>query len=140
VRKNDVLVAKVGDPPCDAAAYLENQRSIITQDVIRIRPNSETSSSFLVGLINSPIGKRAISRFIIEGTRARVSLTEFKQIRMPRPPYPEQVQMGAVLDSFENKIKNEEQGLLKAILEKQGLANDLLKGSVRVKADEPTHV
>ncbi|MBL4742889.1 MAG: restriction endonuclease subunit S, partial [Idiomarina sp.] len=38
VEFGDVLVSKVGDPPCEAAFYDVSEPGIVTQDVIRIRP------------------------------------------------------------------------------------------------------
>ena len=97
----DVLVAKVGEPPCDASPYLLREMSIVTQDVIRIRPNEDTDFHFLAGLLNSAFGRNAISRIIISGGRMRVSLTEFKSLRFPKPPLEEQHRIGAILKSLE---------------------------------------
>jgi len=61
----DVLAAKVGDPPCDAAPYFYRERAVVTQDVIRIRPSDDVNSSFLCYLLNSHIGRRVVNEIII---------------------------------------------------------------------------
>ena len=88
--EGDVLLAKVGDPPCEAAVYEEREDAIVTQDVIRIRTGDINASHFLVQLLNSDIGKRQINRIKITGTRERVSLTDLKKLQLPMPPFAEQ--------------------------------------------------
>jgi len=101
VKFGDVLVAKVGEPPCDAAPYLDSEDSVVTQDVIRIRPKSDTDFHFLAELLNSSFGRAAIKRITIGGGRMRVSLTEFKALHFPKPPVEEQRRLSAVLESGE---------------------------------------
>jgi type I restriction enzyme S subunit len=106
VQRGDVLVAKVGEPPCDAAPYVLSEPSIVTQDVIRIRPRSDTDGHFIAGLLNSSFGRNAVSRITIGGGRMRVSLTEFKTLVLPKPPLDEQARIGATLeaaDEFQRK-------------------------------------
>src|SRR5690606_25553795 len=86
VRKGDVLVAKVGAPPCDCCVYEYEQRAVVTQDVIRIRTTLDVNSLFLASLLISTYGRKAIKRISIEGTRERVSLTEFKSLVFPVAP------------------------------------------------------
>lgn len=83
----DVLIAKVGDPPGTAALYPQTEPpGIVTQDVIRIRINSQiVTPEFLVSYFNSPIGRWNISKIVIEATRARFSLTELKQLCLEVP-------------------------------------------------------
>jgi type I restriction enzyme, S subunit len=138
VQCGDVLVAKVGDPPCDAAPYLLAESSIVTQDVIRIRPNEDVDTRFLSNLLNSELGRRAVEPIIIAGTRKRVSLTEFKHIQMPKPSLEEQRKIVSTLDAHDARIHAEEAYRDKLKQLKQGLMDDLLTGRVRVqvKAEE----
>jgi len=140
VLPNDVLIAKVGDPPCDAAPYLEKRRAVITQDVIRIRPAADVDTLFLTHLINSSVGREAVRRITIEGTRARVSLTELKALLMPKPPLPEQQALGERLESLLSRIKGESDSVAKLNQIKTGLMQVLLTGKVRVKVDESEEV
>ena len=144
VFRNDVLIAKVGDPPCDAAPYLNSWRSIITQDVIRIRVAKDVDSKFLSHLLNSPMGRNAIRHITIEGTRARVSLTQLKTLELPKPPLLEQESLAAKVESLLTQIRTETNSVAKYKEAKMGLMQDLLTGKVRVRVDESeeftTHV
>ena len=132
VRFGDVLVAKVGDPPGVAATYAEAQRAVVTQDVIRIRPADDVVSQFLAGLLNATVGSRAIRRITIEGTRARVSLTEFKSLLLPKPTREEQQLIADHISVAQQLLSTFtiESGKLKT--QKHGLMHDLLTGRVRV--------
>lgn len=110
VEHGDILVAKVGDPPCDAAPYLETEPSIVTQDVIRVRPKADVNARFLAGLLNSAFGRSAIKRITIGGGRTRVSLTQFKALLLPKPPIAEQARIGkALTDADELHCKIDQQ-------------------------------
>ncbi|HCZ13979.1 MAG: EcoKI restriction-modification system protein HsdS [Candidatus Accumulibacter phosphatis] len=87
VTAGDVLVAKVGDPPGIAAVYpAGNPPAVVTQDVIRIRVEREVASpEFVVGYLNSSIGKWKVAGITVEATRARFSLGEFKGLRIELP-------------------------------------------------------
>jgi type I restriction enzyme, S subunit len=134
VRKGDVLVAKVGNPPCDAAVYPFEQRAIITQDVIRIRLANNIVPYYLSNLINSSIGRRIINNIIIEGTRARVSLTEFKDLQLPKPSKAEQEKIIQSLEAYETLISKASIYLSKLRKLKSGLMQDLLTGKVNVES------
>lgn len=134
VRQGDVLVAKVGAPPCDACVYPFNENAIVTQDVIRVRPTPDVSATYLSALLNSPIGRNAVRRIAIEGTRERVSLTEFKALVLPWPGREEQDAIGARLQLIQELIDSETLAVGKLRSQKQGLMQDLLTGKVSVHA------
>ena len=135
VKHGDVLLAKVGDPPCDAAPYFEKQDSIVTQDVIRIRKGTNTNTLLLSFLLNSSVAKKVIKRIIIEGTRSRVSLTEFKKIPLPMPPLQEQIDIGEKLSKLNDRITKETIYVQKLNKTKSGLMQDLLTGKKEVTPD-----
>jgi type I restriction enzyme S subunit len=82
-----VLVAKVGDPPGIAAIYPDGEPGgIVTQDVIRIRVSPHVAiPQFVVGYLNSSIGRWKVAGITIEATRARFSLKDFKAINIELP-------------------------------------------------------
>lgn len=94
VKPGDVLVAKVGDPPGIAAVYPEGEpAAVVTQDVIRLRPNLDVAMpEFIKAYLNSPIGRWKIAGITVQATRARVSLGDFKKLTIEVPPIPLQVQ------------------------------------------------
>jgi type I restriction enzyme S subunit len=89
----DILIAKVGDPPGLAVLYPAGEPDgVITQDVIRIRVNEAmVDQCFLIFLLNSNYGRALIDNISVESTRTRVSLGEYKQLRMVVPPKEEQI-------------------------------------------------
>jgi len=131
--ENDVIITKVGDPPAIAALYQDKTRSIMTQDVIRIRPKEDVSPMFLVNLLNSKFAKDEVKRIEIKGTRKRVSLTEYKKIRLPLPTHKEQKIIANILNSFDKQLEATENELIRLEKVKRGLMQDLLTGTVRVK-------
>lgn len=98
----DVLVAKVGDPPGISAVYPPNEpTAIVTQDVIRIRPNLDiVLPEFISAYINSSIGKWKISGITVEATRARFSLRDFKSLVVDLPPLSRQTTFVAQIKSL----------------------------------------
>lgn len=138
VRTGDVLVAKVGDPPGIAATYPAIERAVVTQDVIRIRPAEDVVPQFLTSLLNSPVGRRTTSRITIEGTRARVSLTEFKTLPLPKPSRKEQELITDCFSVVQQNLHALKIDVAKLITEKLGLMQDLLTGRVRVKVANPS--
>ena len=132
----DVIISKVGDPPCEAGVYKNTYRSIITQDVIRIRPNDKINSHFLSYVLNSALGRKVIDKIVISGTRKRVSLTEFKKIHLPVPPLLEQQKIASILTSIDTNIEQKQTKLTQSKNLKKSLMADLLTGRVRVKPDK----
>jgi type I restriction enzyme S subunit len=102
-KPGDVLVAKVGDPPGIAAIYpAAEPDGIVTQDVIRVRPNTKVvSASYLQGFLNSWLAHREMTRIMVEGTRLRFSLGQFKDISILVPPLPLQQKFAALVEWVE---------------------------------------
>ena len=92
VIRNDVLVAKVGDPPGTATVYPETDPpAIVTQDVVRIRPDrKKVLPNYLAALLNSSLGRVTVRQVTVESTRGRFSLGDFKSLRFPLPSVSEQ--------------------------------------------------
>ncbi len=86
-KPGDVLVAKVGDPPGIAVIYPTTEMDgVVTQDVIRIRPNTKlVSPAFLQAFLNSSLAHREMAKIMVQGTRQRFSLGQFKEISVPLP-------------------------------------------------------
>ena len=83
-----MLIAKVGDPPGTAAVYpISEPAGIVSQDVIRIKPNREIiHPEFLTKFLNSDVGYNILKPIFVEGTRERFGLTPIKQLDVPIPP------------------------------------------------------
>lgn len=133
VRFGDVLITKVGSPPCEAAVYNKDVPSVITQDVIRLRPSKGVDSYFLMLMINSLYAQREVRKIKIEGTRERVSLTDFKKIKLPFPPLPEQQKIAAILSTWDEAIEKTQSLIDQLRQRNEGLAQQLLTGKKRLK-------
>lgn len=98
----DILVAKVGDPPGITAINYQFDKAIITQDVIRLRPNpSIANPRFVQSLLNTHFGKWLVRKITIKGTRSRFPLKAFKELRMPVPPMALQNRFAASVEKVE---------------------------------------
>lgn len=95
----DILVAKVGDPPGIAAVNYQFDNAIITQDVIRLRPNpSMAHPRFVQSLLNTHFGKWLVRKITIKGTRSRFPLKAFKELRIPVPSMALQNKFAAIVE------------------------------------------
>lgn len=113
VQPGDILVAKVGDPPGTTAVYPKGEPiGVVTQDVIRLRPNAEiVNSEFLASFLNSHIGRKLIRGITVEATRARFGLREFKMQEFQVPPMPLQIQFAAIVEKIEPLKSHYQQSL-----------------------------
>ena len=102
--RGDVLIAKVGDPPGTAAVYpISEPAGIISQDVIRIKPNREIiNPEYLARFINSEVGRNILKPILVEGTRERFGLTPMKQLAVPLPPLSLQEEFAGVVARVES--------------------------------------
>jgi type I restriction enzyme S subunit len=105
VRSGDVLIAKVGDPPGISAIYPEGESdAIVTQDVVRLRPNLNlVHPEYLVAALNSSIGGWLISQITVEATRSRFSLKDFKALKVQVPSLAAQSEIVSLLVSVANQ-------------------------------------
>lgn len=122
VKSGDILIAKVGDPPGISAVYpFGSQDAIITQDVIRIRPNTDIiKSEYLQYLLNSSFGKFLIKPIIIQGTRCRFALNNFKKLKVLVPSIQKQNYFIKITNNIENQkklIQNESKELFQSLLQ-----------------------
>jgi type I restriction enzyme S subunit len=78
----DVLIAKVGDPPGVAAIYPEGEpKGVVTQDVIRFRPNRrKVLPEYVAYFLNSSLGQHRVNSITVMATRARFSLGDLKKL------------------------------------------------------------
>lgn len=102
VKKGDVLITKVGDPPGIAAVNNDMDLAVITQDVIRMRVDNKIANPiFIQGLLNSQFGKWLIKKITIKGTRSRFPLNKFKLIEFRIPPIDLQNQFATIVEKAE---------------------------------------
>ena len=100
VRSGDLVITKMGFPPCVAAVYPEGVTDgVVTADIIKMSPDrSKVNEKYLVHFLNSPEAKARIARFTFGQTRPKVTLRDFKELTIPLPPLEEQSRIAAILD------------------------------------------
>ncbi|ATU98060.1 restriction endonuclease subunit S [Aeromonas mytilicola] len=136
VTKGDVVVTKMGLPPCIAATYPDDMPcGVITADIIRIRPNADkVLSEWLSLVINSNEVKKQVEKITAGVTRPKVTLKDFRQLQGRFPTRTEQHEILKRLNPINSSIKLGELSLAKLQRQKAGLMHDLLTGKVPVSA------
>lgn len=134
VQPGDVVVTKMGLPPCIAAVYPSwMPQGIITADIIRLRPAQDVArSDWLATYLNCEVVRTQV-RMITGGvTRPKVTLAAFRNLALAVPSLDEQDRILAVLQNIARRIGDESLQMRKLQTIKHGLMDDLLTGKVRV--------
>ena len=133
----DILVSKVGDPPGTSVVYPNDEpKAIITQDVIRIRPSTaKINPHYLSSLMNSCYGMFAIKQISVSSTRTRISLGDFKQLKLPIPPIKEQVELVNYMEKAIKSINNLEKEASNTIALMKERRSALISAAVTGKID-----
>lgn len=138
VCSGDILVTKMGLPPCISCWYPEwMPNGIITADVIRVSPDCDlVNNKWLSLAINSDTTIRQVASITAGVTRPKVTLADFRAIKIAKPDLAEQNSIMEFYHKIENTIQSQIALLEKLKLQKLGLMHDLLTGKVEVLADE----
>ena len=134
VRPGDVVITKMGAPPGLAALYASDMSNgIVTADIIRIRPDRRrVAPSFLVNALNSSETKVQVRAITGGQTRPKLTLRDYRRVRVPLPSSAEQVSISDMLSTVDTLVRASEQNLVRKAQLKSGLLQDLLTGTVRV--------
>jgi type I restriction enzyme, S subunit len=131
----DLLMAKVGDPPGISAVCDKNMKTaIITQDVVRLRLNTDIANPLFINyFINSDIGKRLIKTITIKGTRSRFPLGDLKKLQLSIPPIELQNHFASIVEKVEG-IKSRYESSLKELENLYGaLSQRAFKGELDLR-------
>jgi type I restriction enzyme S subunit len=128
VRAGDLVATKMGLPPCVAAEYPSSMPpGIVTADIIRLRPEIRTTDvGWLVRSINGDYVRSQVRAITGGVTRPKVTLRDFRELRLLRPPAPEQRRIAALLDTIDAAIRKTQEIIAKLRQVKHGLLHDLL--------------
>lgn len=135
VEASDVVITKMGMPPCVAAIYpMSMPKGIITAGIIRMRPRANFVTPFwIVAFINSDRCRDQVRQITGGLTRPKVTLSDFRSLQILIPPYPEQKQIESIFLGFNNLYSTLSDSLVKLQKLKTGLMQDLLTGKVSVE-------
>jgi type I restriction enzyme S subunit len=103
VRPGDLVVTKMGLPPCVAAVYPDSEPpGIVTADIIKISvDDAKLDRKYAAYFLNTELAKSQIAGITFGITRPKVTLRDFKEVRVPLPPLAEQRRIAEVLDRAE---------------------------------------
>jgi len=136
VRPGDLVITKMGLPPAIAAVYPDGlPTGIVTADIIRLRPDDDTVTSFWLSLaINSDSTRRQIAAITGGVTRPKITLRDFRRILIALPSRGEQQAISDLVQTLMSELAAVRWKRDKLLLLKRGLLDDLLTGRVRVGA------
>lgn len=92
VRSGDILITKMGEPPGDARLYpIGRPPAVITADCLKWTLSPLLGESrYFVDVFNSEIMRGQIKEITSGVAQQKISLTRFKSIAIPVPPFEEQ--------------------------------------------------
>jgi len=134
VRSGDVVITKMGLPPCLAVVYPATmQPGVITADIIKLTPDFQTAiSNWIAAILNTPQVRTQVRRITGGVTRPKITLTDFRRLIIPIPSLDEQKEIIRVLHSLNANVDQNTTLLEKLQQMKTALMQDLLTGKKRV--------
>lgn len=134
VRAGDLLMTKMGVPPCISAVYPDDApEGIITADVLRIRLNNSLADAQWVShVINHESFARKVRGITGGVTRPKVTLRDVRSLIVDLPPLRDQLRNVELIDNLSRMIDAALSEQRRLALMRQGLTEDLLSGRVRV--------
>ena len=128
----------MGLPPCVSCVYPSNApMGIITADIIRMTVDvSKVNPFWLSASINYDRVKRQVAAITAGVTRSKVTLADFRSLKIATPNLDEQILVNSILEKQRRIIFSEKQILAKLQQQKSGLMHDLLTGNVQVNIDQ----
>lgn len=135
VRPGEILATKMGLPPCVSCVYpIWMPNGVITADLIRLSPDRrKVDPTWLVAAINHDRVMREVAGITAGVTRPKVTLADFRKIRVAKPQLDEQQYVISRLNLSQEKINHEQARVMKLQNQKRGLMLDLLSGFYDVK-------
>lgn len=135
VAAGDVLASKMGLPPCISCLYPDwMPDGVITADMIRLSPDKKAvNGHWLTSAINQDRVKRQIAAITAGVTRPKVTLADFRNIRVAKPSLTEQNRISDRLKVAQSMLDTEMVRVSKLQVQKLGLMQDLLTGRVAVQ-------
>jgi type I restriction enzyme S subunit len=133
IQPGDIAITKMGLPPGIASLYLGTMPpGVVTADVIRLRCNTRVCEpAWVVEAVNSPSFQAQVRAITGGVTRPKITLRDFRSMRVRLPQPSVQRKHLAVLRSLDSRLSAESAELKALVRLRQGLAADLLSGSVR---------
>lgn len=139
VKAGEVLATKMGLPPCISCVYPSwMPNGVITADMIRLTPDrKKVDPEWLSTAINQDRVVRQVAAITAGVTRPKVTLADFRAIKIAKPEIDEQQRISSRLSLLQSQIDIELARVAKLQSQKSGLMHDLLTGKVTVPTCGP---
>lgn len=134
LKKGDLLVARMPDPIGRCAIFPDiNQSAVTAVDVCIVRPGKNVVRQWLMQAINMPQIRYRMNALAGGGTRQRISTSELKALKLPRPSLAEQRKIAAILRTWDEAL--EKLNALRAAKAKRhvGLTHSLVFGGMQLE-------
>lgn len=134
-KPGDVIATKMGFPPCVACVHPEDfPDAIITADMVRLRVSRRDIAipTYISAVLNSDVVLSQVRAITGGVTRPKITLADFRSLRVPYPPVHEQELIFGMLSVIDGLIDQQLKEVEKLCLQKSGLMHDLLTGKVPV--------
>jgi type I restriction enzyme S subunit len=133
VKPGDLLLTKMGLPPCISAVYPESESiGIITADIVRLRLKTAVAPKWAHYYVNAEPVMAQVRGITAGVTRPKVTLKDVRNLKIALPDIEEQDQILSILKHSSRRLESESANLEKLRAQKSGLMDDLLTGRVRV--------
>ncbi|MDN3614245.1 restriction endonuclease subunit S [Vibrio gallaecicus] len=134
-KRGDVLVSKSGSLGVCALVDTDVEFSIY-ESIIVLQPKGRViDSKYLLWLMRATETQTRLLGGVVGSTVGHLNLGDFRKLKVPIPSFEEQIKLGRVFDSLNQKFTSVENRLLQYKSLKKALMQDLLTGKKRVKVD-----
>jgi len=134
VKENDVIFARRGELNRGVAITANETGWLCGTGCLLFRPNAKTLSAEWFSLIySSPLVQRQLEAIAVGSTMKNINTGVIHALNIAIPSLLEQKRITQVIDSITRLINRERARRNKLLLERAGLASDLLVGKVRTK-------
>jgi type I restriction enzyme, S subunit len=134
VKEGDILSVRTGYPGTSAIVTKEFTGANCI-DILISTPGNQINSEYLCNWINSSFGKEQVLRQQGGMAQQHFNVGEMRQLLVALPSMPEQLFITDRLTICTNRLKAEQNTLVKLTKQKSGLMHDLLTGTVQVNID-----
>jgi len=133
VKPGDLLLTKMGLPPCISAVYPDSEPAgVITADIVRLRLKADVAPEWAHYFVNSEAVKSQVRGITAGVTRPKVTLKDTRSLKIAVPDFEEQARILNIIQHSSSRLESEGANLEKLKAQKSGLMGDLLTGRVRV--------
>ena len=133
LREDDILTIQTGNIGTSCVVPKEFEGANCHSLLITRTNRQILDPYFLCYFLNSTFGKSTIMRLNAGWGRNHLLLQDFRKLKIPLPPLPEQQKIAEILSTVDKKLGLERKRKEKLERIKKGLMNDLLTGKKRVR-------